>query len=66
MIDMRGTTSPETQKMFDVCDQYCDGKINLQQAIKKYREFIPSASDEELEILLTGFERDNVVKLPRP
>ena len=65
MIDMRGTTSPETQKMFDVCDQYCDGEINLEQAIKKYREFIPSASDEELEILLTGFQRDNVVKLPR-
>jgi len=57
--------SPETRRMFDVCDQYCDGKINLKQAIEKYREFIPSADDEELEILLTGFQRDNVVKFPK-
>ena len=60
MIDMRGTTSPETQKM---CDQYCDGEINLKQAIEMYREFIPTASDEELKVLLTGFQRNNVVQL---
>ena len=62
---MTNNITDETQRMFDVCDQYCSWEINLEQAIKKYREFIPSASDEELEILLTGFQRDNVVKLPR-
>ena len=63
MSDIIENMSPETQKMFDVCDQYCDGEINLEEALKKYREFIPSASDEELRTLLNGFKRNNVINL---
>ena len=48
MTDIRDAMSPETQQMFDVCDQYCNGEINLQEAIIKYREFI-AASDEDIE-----------------
>lgn len=55
--------SPETRQMFDVCDQYCNGEINLHQAVVKYREFI-AASDEEIEELLRGFDRDNVIPFP--
>lgn len=65
MTDIRDAMSPETQQMFDVCDQYCNGEINLQEAIIKYREFI-AASDEDIEALLTSFERDNVISFPRP
>jgi Ca2+-binding EF-hand superfamily protein len=63
MTDIRDEMSPETQQMFDVCDQYCNGEINLHQAVVKYREFI-AASDEEIEALLRGFDRDNVIPFP--
>ena len=62
-MTMESDLSPETKRLFDVCDQYCNGEINLHQAVVKYREFM-AASDEEIEALLRSFDRDNVIAFP--
>lgn len=49
--------------LLDIHDRYVDGKINLEQAIKETRVFLP-LEDHKIEELLLTLERENVVQFP--
>jgi Ca2+-binding EF-hand superfamily protein len=64
--EIKKLLSPDANRMLDVCQQYCDGDINLAQAIKKYREFVSEEmTNEELVLMLLRFDRDNIIQFPR-
>ena len=50
-------------QLLDIHDRYVDGKINLEQAIKETRVFLP-LEDHKIEELLLTLERENVVQFP--
>lgn len=44
----------------DICDLYCDGKVNIWEAAAMIDEIMP-IGEEAIIDLLEGFDRDNVV-----
>lgn len=54
--------SKDSGHMLDICEQYCEGKLNLEEATDKMQRVLP-LGEEYIHNLFRGFERDNVKAL---
>lgn len=52
-------------QLLDIHDRYVEGKINMEQAVKETRQYLP-LPDDKLEELLSTLERDNIVPFKKP